>query len=55
MTQKSQGEYLYFREVSILKGVWEALSLRTRTQTHLRSSERSDDRKYVCVRRLGGA
>ena len=25
MTQKSQGEYLYFREVSILKGVWEAL------------------------------
>ena len=53
MTQKSQGEYLYFSEVSILKGVWEALSLRT--QTHLRSSERSDDRKYVCVRRLGGA
>ena len=52
MTQKSQGEYRYFREVSILKGVWEALSLLT--QTHLRSSERSDDRKYVCVRRLGG-
>ena len=43
MTQKSQGEYLYFREVSILKGVWEALSLRA--QTHLRSSERSNDRK----------
>lgn len=53
MTQKSQGEYLYFREVSILKGVWEALSLRT--QTHLRSSERSDDGKDVCVRRLVGA
>ena len=53
MTQKSQGEYLYFREVSILKGVWEVLRLRT--QTYLRSSERSDDRKYVCVRRLGGA
>ena len=53
MTQKSQGEYLYFREVSILKGVWQAFSLRT--QTHLRSSERSDDQKYVCVSRLGGA
>lgn len=43
MTQKSQEEYLYFREVSILKGVWQAFSLRT--QTHLRSSERNDDRK----------
>ena len=53
MTQKSQGEYLYFREVPILKGVWEALSLQT--QMHLRSSERSDDRKCVCVRRLRGA
>ena len=50
MTQKSQGEYLYFRELSVLKGVWEVLSLRT--QTYLRSSERSDDQKYVCVRRL---